>query len=109
MDLRFDVYLRALRETPLEEHTEHTGRSALEALLKMFAGAALAPGISVQQEPKREGDKGAPDFKIKRQGMILGYAHLKEIGANLDKVLKSDQIAKYRKLSDNIIVTDYIQ
>lgn len=106
---RFDVYLRKLRETPLDEHTEHTGRSALEALLNQFAAEALAPGISVQHEPKREADKGAPDFKIKRQGMILGYVEVKEIGANLDKILKSDQIAKYRKLSDNIIVTDYLQ
>lgn len=108
MDLRFDVYLRALRETPLDEHTEHTGRSALESLLKAFATEAFAPGISVQHEPRREGDKGAPDFKMKRQGMILGYVEVKEIGANLDKVLKSDQIAKYRKLSENIIVTDYL-
>lgn len=67
----------------------------------------MAPGIEVQHEPKRDADKGAPDFKVKRQGMILGYVEVKEIGANLDKILKSDQIVKYRKLSDNIVVTDY--
>lgn len=67
----------------------------------------MAPGIEVQHEPKRDADKGSPDFKVKRQGMILGYVEVKEIGANLDKILKSDQIVKYRKLSDNIVVTDY--
>ena len=105
----FDAYLRKLREIPLDEHTEHTGRSALETLLNQFAGEALAPGITIQHEPKREADKGAPDFKIKRQGMIRGYVEVKEIGSNLDKVLKSDQIKRYRALSDNILLTDYLQ
>jgi|TARA_A100001391_G_scaffold113957_1_gene76717 predicted helicase len=109
MDARFDTYLKALAEAYREGGTEHTGRTALENLLNVFAGEAVAPGIRVQHEPKRESDKGAPDFKVKRQGMILGYIEVKEIGANLDKVLKSDQIKKYRTLSDNIIVTDYLQ
>ncbi|MGB7245658.1 MAG: hypothetical protein WBC64_03175 [Methylovirgula sp.] len=104
----FDAYLRKLREIPLSEHTEHTDRSALETLLNHFA-SETGQRITVQHEPKREPDKGAPDFKITRQGMILGYVEAKEIGANLDKVLKSDQIKRYRTLSDNIIVTDYLQ
>jgi hypothetical protein len=38
----FDAYLRKLRETPLDEHTEHTGRSALEDLLNEFAAEAVS-------------------------------------------------------------------
>ena len=34
---------------------------------------------------------------------------VKAIGTNLDKELKSDQFKKYRTLSDNILVTDYLQ
>lgn len=105
---RFETYLLKLRETPLAEHTEHTGRAALETLLGQFAKDAHT-GLRVQHEPKREKDKGAPDFKISRQGMILGYVEVKEIGTNLDKILKSDQIKRYRELSDNIILTDYLQ
>ena len=52
--------------------------------------------------------KGAPDFKITKSGLILGYVENKAIGENLDKVLKSDQIKRYRTLSQNIIVTDYL-
>jgi SAM-dependent methyltransferase len=104
----FDVYVRKLRETPVAEQTEHTSRSALEELLRSFAPVGPT-AASVQHEPKREADKGAPDFKIKRRGMILGYVEVKEIGANLDKVLKSDQIRRYRELSDNILLTDYLQ
>jgi hypothetical protein len=105
----FETYLRKLREIPLAEHTEHTGRSALETLLNQLAVETGTQNITIQHEPKRESGKGALDFKIKRQTMILGYVEVKEIGANLDKVLKSDQIKKYRTLSDNIILTDYLQ
>ncbi|HUG81425.1 MAG TPA: type ISP restriction/modification enzyme [Bryobacterales bacterium] len=109
MDGRFEDYLRTLRATPLDEHTEHTGRSALESLLNRFGADAAARDIKVQHEPKREADRGAPDFKIKSKGMILGYVEVKEVGSNLDKVLKSDQIKRYRTLSDNILLTDYLQ
>ncbi len=103
----FDMYLLKLRRTPLSEHTEHTGRSALEELLNEFAAAA-GDRVTVQHEPKREADKGAPDFKIKRLGMILGYVETKSIGENLDKILKTEQIARYRSLSQNIILMDYL-
>lgn len=108
MASNFDAYLRKLRETPLEEQTEHTGRSALETLLNEFAAKAGKPRPAVQHEPKRTAAKGAPDFKVSRQGMILGYVETKGIGENLDKILKSDQIARYKSLSQNIVLTDYL-
>lgn len=104
----FETYLRKLCQTPLSEHTEHTGRAALEELLNTSASANGAGKIVVQHEPKKVAEKGAPDFKIRRQGMILGYVETKPIGENLDKVLKSDQIARYKGLSQNIILTDYL-
>ncbi len=104
----FESYLHALRETPLSEHTEHTGRTALENLLRAVASEQAGGQIRIQQEPKREAGKGAPDFKISRQGMILGYVETKPFGENLDQVLKSEQLKKYRSLSDNILLTDYL-
>ena len=104
----FDYYLQALRETPLNEHTEHTGRTALETLLKTIGADNASGKTTVQQEPKRVADKGAPDFKISRQGMILGYVETKPVGENLDQVLKSDQLKRYRGLSENILLTDYL-
>ena len=103
----FSPYLTQLRATPLEQHTELTGRAALERLLARFASKSHQR-INVQHEPKREEQRGAPDFKVTKPGEIIGYVEVKEIGANLDKVLKSEQIAKYRKLSGNIILTDYL-
>jgi hypothetical protein len=43
MDIEFDAYLRKLRQTPLDEQTEHTGRSALEGLLNEFAAKSARP------------------------------------------------------------------
>src|SRR5688572_17973405 len=101
----FDTYLRKLRETPIDEQTEHTGRAALEALLNDFAAKGVRNRAAVQHEPKRAAAKGAPDFKVSRGGMILGYVETKAIGENLDKILKSDQITRYKTLSQNIILT----
>ena len=104
----FDNYLFALRKKPVAEKTEHTDRSALEALLNAFAAAAEgAP--QVQHEPKRVAGKGAPDFKITKAGLILGYVENKAIGENLSKVLKSEQITNYKSLSQNILLTDYLE
>lgn len=103
----FEKYLLALRKTPIDEKTEHTDRGALEALLQAIADETN-PGIGVQHEPKRAADKGAPDFKVRKGGLILGYVENKTIGENLDKVLRSDQIKRYRTLSDNILLTDYL-
>lgn len=104
----FDTYLRELRETPIDDQTEHTGRAALQKLLNEFAAKAGGRKAAVQHEPKRAAAKGAPDFKVSRSGMILGYVETKAIGENLDKILKSDQIARYKSLSQNIILTDYL-
>jgi len=103
----FDRYLLALRKTKIDEKTEHTDRAALQTLLQAFADES-SNRTTVQHEPKRVADKGAPDFKIASRGLILGYVENKAIGEHLDKVLKSDQIARYKTLSQNIILTDYL-
>ena len=103
----FDRYLLALRKTKIDEKTEHTDRAALQELLQVFADESTNR-TTVQHEPKRIADKGAPDFKIASGGLILGYVENKAIGEHLDKVLKSDQITRYKTLSQNIILTDYL-
>ena len=103
----FERYLLALRRKPVDEKTEHTDRGALETLLQALADEA-GGGVAVQHEPKRVADKGAPDFKVSKSGLILGYVENKGIDENLNKLLKSEQIEKYKTLSNNIILTDYL-
>ena len=104
----FDRYLLDLRATQFDEKTEHTDRAALQSLLQAVADVG-ASGVGVHHEPKRVVGKGAPDFKVTKAGLILGYVENKRIGEALDRVLKSDQITRYRSLSQNIILTDYLR
>jgi hypothetical protein len=104
----FERYLLALKKTSVDEKTEQTDRGALGTLLQALADETQK-GIKVQHEPKRVADKGAPDFKVSKNGLILGYVENKTIDENLNKVLKSDQIKKYTSLSNNIILTDYLE
>jgi predicted helicase len=103
----FEKYLRSLSQDRSDK-TEHSDRSAFETVLKAAAEQA-GPGIRVIHEAKKVPGKGGPDFKVMKTAMILGYVEVKQLGENLDQVLKSDQIARYKQLSKNILVTDYLQ
>jgi hypothetical protein len=109
MPADFEAYFKSLASTTLDDKTEHTDRGALETLLQALVDDA-EPGARVIHEPRRDkGGAGSPDFKIVRQGRIAGYVEVKPIDENLSKVLKSDQIKKYKTLSDNIVLTDYLE
>ena len=107
-----EAYLHKLRRSEREEKTEHTDRSALEGPLQDFAAkgssARSCGKIVVRHEPKRDKDFGAPDFLIFGTEGILGYVEVKSISTDLHKLAKSEQIKKYRNLSQNILLTDYV-
>jgi N-6 DNA Methylase len=103
----FERYLLLLRQDR-DDKTEHSDRGALETLLNMAAHKA-DPGIRIIHEAKKVRGSGAPDFKIMKAAMILGYVENKTVGENLDQILKSDQIKRYKALSNNILLTDYLQ
>ncbi|MGE0084325.1 MAG: type ISP restriction/modification enzyme [Desulfococcaceae bacterium] len=104
----FSSYFKALQSANLSEITEHSLRPELKTLLSAVANAVDC-NISILHEGKKEGKFGAPDFKITRLGNIAGYIENKKIGEDLDKILKSEQIRKYRMLSDNILITNYLE
>jgi N-6 DNA Methylase len=103
----FEKYLLALRQDR-DDKTELSDRGALEILLNAAAEEAGA-GIRVIHEAKKVRGKGGPDFKVMKAAMILGYVEDKPVGENLDQVLKSERIARYRQLSNNILLTDYLK
>ncbi len=85
------------------DYTEFTFRTPLENLLN-----SLKPsGITIIHEPKREKGFGAPDFKVVKSGGIMGYIEVKKLGENLDNILKTDQLKRYKKMNSNIILTNY--
>ena len=105
----FKAYFDALKTLDIHHATEHTLRGPLENLLKALV-AQENPKINVIHEPKKDKTGlGAPDFMFKLNEAALGYLENKKIGEDLDAILKSEQIAKYKQLSGNIILTNYLE
>ena len=105
MQTAFRTYLRELRTLRATgEATEHSYRSALEALIKALGGS----GIEVINEPA-QGEYGAPDFIVLRDGAPVGHIECKTIGANLDHAEASDQLRRYRDALPNLLLTDYVE
>ena len=105
----FKKYFSALTEFDKAEETEHSLRTQLQDLMFALAEKAESP-VTVIHEPRPDkGGLGAPDFKLKLREGIVGYLETKKPGEDLDSVIRSPQIEKYKKLSSNLIVTDYVE
>jgi hypothetical protein len=107
----FKDYIKDLQSEQIDNITEHSKRSALEILFKQFADQCQNGNhkIKILHEPKRKDNYGSPDFKVYTDNSIIGYVENKKITENLDKILKTEQIKKYRELSQNILLTNYIE
>lgn len=106
----FQNYLDAIREQYLSdgESSEHTFRTALQTLLQTFADVNASRKLIIKHEPIKLGRHGRPDFKISTDYQLtIGLVETKTIGDNLAKRLDTEQLEKYRALSENIILTDY--
>ena len=83
--------------------TEHSYRADLQNLLN-----EMVKGITITNEPKRQ-KCGAPDYIIQKKEVPLGYIEAKDIGIDLNKTEKSDQMKRYLSSLDNLILTDYLE
>ena len=102
-------YLNSIKNMS-EKDKEHTHRSALENLLNEIKDATGNGRIKIIHEPNNDKEgRGAPDFRFEINSLIVGYIENKRVNANLDEIIKSEQIKKYLELSDNIIITDYLR
>ena len=101
-----EVYLEGVRSAYSGGGgTEYSGRTALEGLLNDCA-ELWGKDIEIQQEPEQVKGK-APDFKISRKGMVIGYVETKRLGIDCEEVARSEQINKYKTLNKNILITNY--
>lgn len=87
--------------------TEHTHRPALKSLLE-----SLDTTITAVNEPKRV-ECGAPDYVILRGSqhgkLTIGYIEAKDVGVSLTQAEKSEQLKRYLRSLENLILTDYIE
>ena len=105
MSEAFTTYIRALgRKYHSGDATEHTHRPAFQTLLE-----SLGWTIDVVNEPKRSTECGAPDFAIKKSGVPIGNIETKDIGKNLDRQEKTEQLVRYLDGLNNLILTDYLE
>ncbi len=102
--MAFDVYLKDVqRELDTGDAREHAYRPALKTLLE-----SLEPGLQATNEPRRS-KVGAPDYIVARKGAPLGYVEAKDLGEDLRKVERSEQLKRYRGAFSNLILTDYLE
>jgi len=105
----FDKYLGGVNEAYLRgDATEHTHRPALKTLIE-----ALGEKVTATNEPKRRTDCGAPDILVSKRKRKLdfriGYIECKDIGTDLKKEEKTEQVKKrYLPSLHNFILTDYV-
>jgi len=104
----FQNYIDKIKSFSFEKITEHSHRLSLQTLLEEIAKPNKNK-IKILHEPRREGKFGSPDYKILNNSGIIGYIENKKIGEDLAKIIKTEQIKKYRKLSDNILITNYLE
>ena len=102
-------YLESIKNITAEDK-EHTYRGALEILLNDIKNNLNFKKVNIKHEPNNDKEgRGAPDFLVTIDSLVLGYIENKRANANLDEIIKSEQIKKYLLLSDNIIITDYLR
>lgn len=92
--------------------TEHTIRTSLENLLNAVKPSGT---IKITQEHKKEkGEKGKPDFKIGKGGLLIGYLETKPVGTDLEEIVDKNnssrdtkQLYTYLTFSPNLVLTNY--
>ncbi|AEF95815.1 type ISP restriction/modification enzyme [Methanotorris igneus] len=99
-------YIKTIKEIYNEgEFSEYSFRYALEELLRDIIKEY---DVKIIHESGRE-DFGAPDFKIKGNGKIIGYVETKKIDVDLHRLPKRDkeQLNRYKNNIENLILTNY--
>lgn len=81
---------------------EHAYRLAFETLIQ-----TVDPSLRPINDPSRS-EHGNPDFVFLRGDITAGYAETKDIGVDLDKTEKTQQMERYLGYS-NLILTDYLE
>lgn len=102
-----EEYLRGIAQKYARaDAREMIYRADFEMLLKSVFGV---DGKVLQINHDSTNDNGnKPDFVISKNEVPLVYIEAKDIGVNLDKIEKSDQMNRYYGYS-NLVLTDYLE
>ncbi|PKN02690.1 DNA methyltransferase [Candidatus Dojkabacteria bacterium HGW-Dojkabacteria-1] len=106
MQQTFEKYLSSISEIyKSEKGTEYSYRTPIQNLLQEIFNRIEVRKI--RQEAKTE-DKNKPDFVIFNGEIPILYMETKDLGVSLDKIEKSEQMARYYGYA-NLVLTDYLE
>lgn len=88
---------------------EHAYRPALKELLETLLPQLKIVAVNDAQRVAC----GAPDFAVSRNAtrepQTVGYVETKDLGADLAAVERSEQLERYRRGLENLVLTDYLE
>ena len=102
----FENYIRSISSKFSHEETSEMGyRTDFEILLK-----GIFDSINVKRidHDARATQGNKPDFVVLNHDVPILYIEAKDIGVSLDKVEKSEQMARYYGYT-NLVLTDYVE
>lgn len=89
--------------------TEHSFRSDLKDLFFNLGEKHLKlDNLTIINEARRI-SCGSPDLLIEKDDIPFGYVEAKDIDINLDKMITTEQIQRYLKDLDNLIITNHLE
>lgn len=106
MKFGFENYIKSISKKFSYDETSEMGyRTDFELLLK-----EIFETINVKRVDHDAKAKGGnkPDFIVAKHNIPILYIEAKDIGVNLDKVEKSEQMARYFGYA-NLVLTDYVE
>ena len=102
----FENYIESIASKFSHEETSEMGyRADFEILLKGIFESIKVKRIDHDARAK-QGNK--PDFVVLNNDVLILYIEAKDIGVSLDKVERSEQMARYYGYA-NLVLTDYVE
>jgi len=97
-----DYYAALVEKHKTGQAREHAYRPVFEQLIQ-----SLDESLKILNDPSRS-EHGNPDFVFLKGDITVGYTETKDVGIDLNKIEKSDQMQRYLGYS-NLILTDYLE
>lgn len=106
MEKSTNQYIGSISEKFSREETSEYGyRTPFETLIKEIFSTIKVQGVDHDAKAKG-GNK--PDFAVIKNKVPILYIETKDIGVSLDKIEKSEQMARYYGYA-NLVLTDYLE
>jgi len=110
LEKAFDTHFKEIHKIYISGNfREESFYPALKGLIEECSRIVpTQEGANVLVLPKKT-EAGIPDFRIGRNGEIVGYIEAKPPDANLREVEDSEQLKRYRNSLPNLILTNFLE